>query len=68
MLGLTSLVAQRPQQYVDIAASLAGDLSGLAAMRAQLRDRMEASPLLDFRTFTSNLEAEYLRMWHEFIR
>jgi protein O-GlcNAc transferase len=65
VLGLASLVAQQPQQYVDIAASLACDLSGLAAMRAQLRDRMRASPLLDARTFTSNLESEYLRMWHE---
>jgi protein O-GlcNAc transferase len=65
VLGLTSLVAQRPAEYVDIATSLAGDLSGLATMRAQLRNRMAASPLLDFRTFTSNLEAEYQRMWHD---
>jgi protein O-GlcNAc transferase len=65
VLGLTSLVARQPEQYVAIATSLAGDLSGLATMRAQLRDRMAASPLLGFRTFTSNLEAEYLRMWHD---
>ena len=68
VLSLTSLVAQQPRQYVEIAASLAGDLSGLAEMRAQLRDRMMASALLDFRTFTSNLEAEYLRMWHDWLR
>ena len=68
VLGLTPLVAQEPQQYVDIAASLAGDLSGLAAMRAQLRDRMKASTLLDSRTFTSHLEAEYLRMWNGLLR
>jgi predicted O-linked N-acetylglucosamine transferase (SPINDLY family) len=67
VLGLTSLVAQQPEQYVDIAVSLAGDLSGLGAMRAQLRERMRTSALLDFRGFTSNLEAEYRRMWREYI-
>jgi predicted O-linked N-acetylglucosamine transferase (SPINDLY family) len=67
VLDLTSLVAQQPQQYVEIAASLAADLTALAALRANLRERMAASALLDSRTFTSNLEAEYRRMWNDWL-
>jgi protein O-GlcNAc transferase len=62
-LGLTQLIAQTPQQYVEIAAGLAGDVPRLAELRRTLRQRMEASPLMDARRFTRNLEAAYREMW-----
>jgi protein O-GlcNAc transferase len=62
-IGLDELVAQAPDQYVDIAAALAGDAARLAAMRAGMRERMRQSPLMDAERFTRNLEAAYRDMW-----
>jgi predicted O-linked N-acetylglucosamine transferase (SPINDLY family) len=62
-LGLESLVAESPEQYVELALALARDTSRLQGLRGSLRDRMAASPLLDFVGFTRNLELEYRRMW-----
>ncbi|MGO8749538.1 MAG: tetratricopeptide repeat protein [Thermoguttaceae bacterium] len=62
-LGLPELVAQDPEQYVRIAAKLAYDLSRLSALRASLRDRMQASPLMDAPRFARNVEAAYRTMW-----
>jgi predicted O-linked N-acetylglucosamine transferase (SPINDLY family) len=57
------LIAQSPPQYVEIAARLAGNAEKLKHLRLTLRDRMAASPLLDFAGFTRNLEAAYRQMW-----
>jgi protein O-GlcNAc transferase len=62
-LVLTQLIAQTEQQYVEIAAGLAGDLPRLAELRGTLRQRMEASPLMDAGRFTRNLESAYREMW-----
>jgi predicted O-linked N-acetylglucosamine transferase (SPINDLY family) len=62
-LGLTELVAYSDDEFVQIAASLAGDLSRLAALRSTLRDRMSASPLMDAPRFARNMEAAYRQMW-----
>ncbi len=62
-LELEELIATSVDEYVKIAVSLAGDLERLESLRATLRARMEASPLLDSTRFTRNLEAAYRRMW-----
>jgi predicted O-linked N-acetylglucosamine transferase (SPINDLY family) len=62
-LGLPELIAQTPEQYVHIAAELAGELPRLAELRRTLRARMEASPLMDAPRFAGNIEAAYRRMW-----
>ena len=62
-LGLTELVANTPEDYVAIAARLAGDLGRLAVLRAGLRERMANSPLTDAKKFTLNLEKAYRKMW-----
>ncbi len=62
-LGLEDLIAHTPEEYIEIAARLAGDRDRLAGLRAGLRPQMAASPLMDFAGFTRNLEAEYRRMW-----
>ncbi len=62
-LGLDDLAAVSAEDYVAIAAALAGDPERRAALRTQLRPRMAASPLGDARLFTPCLEAAYRRMW-----
>ena len=62
-LGLTELIARTPEQYVQIAAELAGDLPRLAELRRTLRARMQASPLMDGPRFARNVEAAYRQMW-----
>ena len=62
-VGLDELVAHTPEEYLDIATTLARDPHRLAALRAGMRKRMAASPLLDEVQFTRNLESAYRTMW-----
>lgn len=61
--GLARLVAGSWDEYVDIAIGLAADLPALAQLRATLRERLRASPLLDAEGFTRDLEALYRGAW-----
>jgi predicted O-linked N-acetylglucosamine transferase (SPINDLY family) len=61
-LGLTELAAWSADDFVAIAAGLASDLPKLAGLRAGLRARMEASPLMDAPRFARDMEALYRRM------
>ena len=62
-VGLADLVAQDTDQYVRIAVDLASDLSRLSHLRATLRDRMQASPLMDAPRFARGVEAAFRDMW-----
>jgi predicted O-linked N-acetylglucosamine transferase (SPINDLY family) len=62
-LGLKALVARAPEHYVEIAVALAADSGRLAKLRAGMRKRMAASPLMDETQFTQNLEKAYRAMW-----
>ncbi len=62
-VGLPELVARDSEQYVRIAVDLANDLPRLSGLRATLRDRMRASPLMDAPRFARNVEAAYRKMW-----
>ncbi|MSR33199.1 MAG: tetratricopeptide repeat protein [Phycisphaerales bacterium] len=66
-LGLPELIARDGDDYVQIAARLAGDLEKLAAMRADLRERMMRSPLTNVARFTRYLEAAYQDMWRNHV-
>ena len=61
--GLPQCVARDAEDYVAIAARLAGDLPGLAAMRAGMRNRLRASPLTDGRAGARALQSALRRMW-----
>jgi predicted O-linked N-acetylglucosamine transferase (SPINDLY family) len=65
-LGLPELIAYNPEQFVDVAAALARGLPRVADLRATLRDRMQASPLMDAPRFTRSVEAAYRQMWKRF--
>jgi predicted O-linked N-acetylglucosamine transferase (SPINDLY family) len=62
-VGLSELIAGTPQDYVSIAVKLATDLPRLAEMRASLREKVLASPLVDARGYARDTEAAYRRMW-----
>jgi predicted O-linked N-acetylglucosamine transferase (SPINDLY family) len=62
-IGLPELAADTRERYVASAAAFAGDLDRLAALRADLRARMAASPLCDGVQFARSLEASYRTMW-----
>jgi protein O-GlcNAc transferase len=62
-LGLGDLVAGTTDEYVAIAARLAGDLGRLSHERATLRDRLLASPLGDGDQYTRAVEAAYRGLW-----
>ena len=62
-LKLTELGARDVDEYIRIAAELAGDLSRLRGMRASMRTRMSQSALVDQNRFARNLEAAYRELW-----
>jgi predicted O-linked N-acetylglucosamine transferase (SPINDLY family) len=62
-MGLDILVASHSDQYVDTAVRLASDMSKLSNLRAGLRERIQKSPLMDYRGFTRQLEKKYRDIW-----
>jgi protein O-GlcNAc transferase len=62
-MDLQGLIARDRESYVDIAAVVAQDLDALAALRASLRERLRASPLMNARQFSIDLEQAYVQMW-----
>jgi protein O-GlcNAc transferase len=62
-VGLDELLAETPEDYVRIAAELAGDLARRADLRAGLRERLSCSPLMDANRLTRDLEAAYAGIW-----
>ena len=67
-LGMEELVARSPGEYEAIVLSLARSPERLARLRRGLRQRMAASPLVDGRRYTRNLEAAYRTMWRRWCR
>jgi predicted O-linked N-acetylglucosamine transferase (SPINDLY family) len=63
--GLADWVAGSVDDYVEMAVARAGDLDGLARLRAGLRERVRHSPLCDAPRFGRNL-GEVLRfVWRD---
>ena len=66
--GLTETVATSTDAYVELALALAGDLPRLAALRAELRDRVRSSPLCDGERFAANLMPVLRDLWQAWCR
>jgi protein O-GlcNAc transferase len=62
-IGLAGLIADKHDEYIDIAVKLASDLEQLKSLRMNLRERIASSPLTDAKRFTSGLEMCYREMW-----
>ncbi|NIE64700.1 tetratricopeptide repeat protein [Burkholderia sp. Ax-1719] len=64
-LGLDALAAFSDEDFVQTVVSLSTYLPRLAYLRATLRARMEASPLMDGARFARGMETAYAAMWSE---
>ena len=60
---VTELIADSMDDYLEIAAKLAGHPSLLTRLRHSLRPRVAASPLCDGPAFARKIEAAYRAMW-----
>ncbi len=67
-LELDEWVVADEDGYVSAATRLAADLKGLVALRAGLRGRMCASPMMDELGFARDVEAAYRGMWQRFVQ
>ena len=67
-VGLTDLIAESAEDYVEKAVNLVGDLERLRALRVNLRSMMAHSPLMDIRSFIQSLEAVYREIWHKWCK
>ncbi len=67
-LKLDDWVANTRQDYVAKAVAAAGDLAGLAALRADLRRRFLASPMADAPGLARAMETTYRNLWRDWVR
>lgn len=64
-VDLSEFIASTPEQYVEFAVAFAMDRPRLAALRASLRARMKASPLMDATRFARSVEAAWRTAWRQ---
>lgn len=65
-VGLNDLIAETPEQYVSIAVNLAHSIDRLSELRRTMRERMQASPLLDHAGYAQNFLAAMRRVWTDY--
>lgn len=67
-LGLTDLIARSETEFVDRAIALATDRARLEHLRGGLRERMRASPLLDYAAFAADFMSAMRLAWTSYCR
>ncbi len=65
-LDLLELAAESDAGFTSAVLGLAKDLPRLAALRAELRERLVNSPLMDAARFARSLEASYRQLWRDY--
>ena len=63
--GLGDLAVDTPEEYILCAQGLAGNLTRLETLRANLREQITASPLCDTPSYVRSIETAYRDMWHK---
>ncbi len=66
-LGMTDWIATSYDDYIKKAVALTHDVAALNAIRANLRTRMKASPLMDGKRFAHDVEVAYREMYKTWI-
>src|SRR5262249_44639957 len=64
-IGLTDLIANSVEEYVEIAVALASNPGRLDDMRRSLRPLLQASPLCEGSAFARKIEAAFRTMWQQ---
>ncbi|CAA3021258.1 probable UDP-N-acetylglucosamine--peptide N-acetylglucosaminyltransferase SPINDLY [Olea europaea subsp. europaea] len=67
-VGLSNLVANNEDEYVQMSLQLASDITALSSLRMKLRDLMLKSPLCDGSKFTQGLESTYRNVWQRYCK
>jgi len=67
-VGLDELIADSASAYVDLAVALSGDYPRLKRLRQGLREKMQASPLMDAEKMARGLEDAFRGMWQKWCR
>ncbi len=62
-VALSDWAAVDEEDWLQRAQRLCADLSALSRLRSELRERVRASSLVDFKTFIRNLETLYESAW-----
>jgi len=62
-LGLPELAAFSTQAFIEKAAALAIDMQYLQTLRAELRPRLQSSPLMNAERFARSIETAFLSTW-----
>jgi protein O-GlcNAc transferase len=62
-VGLEGLIAPDRNDYVEVARALGSDLDSLAELRKELRGMMQASDLMNKKSFAHDVEEAYRAMW-----
>lgn len=65
-LGCTELIANGREDYVNIAAKLGNDREYLQAVRAKVWKARLTSPLFNCKTYASNMERLFWKMWKNY--
>jgi predicted O-linked N-acetylglucosamine transferase (SPINDLY family) len=66
-LGLPQWVATDEQEYEDKAVSFAQDIPSLVKLRAGMRERMQASSVMDEAGFAKDVEHAFKVMWQSWV-
>lgn len=63
---MDDLVVKNEDDYVERAVELAADVSALASLRSNLREKMLNAHLCDGPNFVKGLEQQYRHLWYRY--
>ena len=66
-LGLDTLIAETPQDYIDLAVSLAEKPEKIVELKKHMRKNLIASSICNPEVFTRELELRLRKIWKDFI-